>query len=305
MTRTRFPAARALGACLLVLGACYLGAAPPVSQAQPKPAKESVDAALQSQRRLLDSALAALAPREPGRINMYLLAVAGDGSQEVFRREVEFVRNQFAERFDMKSHAVTLINSRSTLGNAPMATRASLREALKRITERMDPHEDVLFLFLTSHGSPKHEFALHQHHLRLRDLPARDLRTMLKDSGIRWKVVLISACYSGGFIDAIKDDTTLVITAARHDRPSFGCSDENDFTYFGRAFFKEALPRAHSFEDAFGAATKLVREWETKDAKAEGKALEETYSYPQMHSPEPVARHLRRWWRQHGALLTN
>lgn len=305
MRRTRLLATRALGTCLLVWGACYFAAAPLPGQAQPKPARESVDAALQSQRRLLDSALAALAPREPGRINMYLLAVAGDGSQEVFRREVEFVRNQFAERFDMKSHAVTLINSRTTLGNAPMATRASLREALKRIAQRMDPQEDVLFLFLTSHGSPRHEFALHQHHLRLRDLPARDLRGMLRESGIRWKVVLISACYSGGFIDAIKDDTTLVITAARHDRPSFGCSDENDFTYFGRAFFKESLPRAHSFEDAFGSAARLVREWEMNDAKAEGKALEETYSYPQMHSPEPVVRHLRRWWRQHGTAIEN
>lgn len=305
MKRTRFQAARAFGACLLVLGACYLGAVPLVSQAQPKPAKESVEAALQSQRRLLDNALAALAPREPGRINMYLLAVAGDGSQEVFRREVEFVRNQFAERFDMKSHAVTLINSRSTLGSAPMATRASIREALKRIAERMDPQEDVLFLFLTSHGSPKHEFALQQPHLRLRDLPARELRNMLKESGIRWKVVLISACYSGGFIDAIKDDTTLVITAARHDRPSFGCADENDFTYFGRAFFKESLPRARSFEDAFGGATTLVREWENKDAKVDGKSSEDTYSHPQIHSPEPIVRHLRRWWRHFGAMTTD
>jgi hypothetical protein len=305
MGRPRFLATRVLGACLLVLGAGYFGSAPQYSQAQPKPAKESVDAALRSQRRLLDQALAALAPRDPGRINMYLLAVAGDGSQEVFRREVEFVRNQFAERFDMRAHTVTLINSRSTLGSAPMATRASLREALKRIAERMHPQEDVLFLFLTSHGSPQHEFALQQHYLRLRDLPARDLRNMLKDSGIRWKVVLISACYSGGFIDALKDDTTLVITAARHDRPSFGCSDENDFTYFGRAFFKESLPRARSFEDAFGSAARLVREWETKDARLDGKALEETYSHPQMHSPEPVVRHLRRWWHQHGATATN
>jgi Peptidase C13 family len=44
---------------------------------------------------------------------------------------------------------------------------------------------------------------------------------LLKKSGIRWKVVVISACYGGGFIDPVKDDTTLVITATRHDRRSF------------------------------------------------------------------------------------
>ena len=47
----------------------------------------------------LASALAALQPSQRGRINLYLLAVAGDGTQEVFRREVVFVRRQFDERF--------------------------------------------------------------------------------------------------------------------------------------------------------------------------------------------------------------
>lgn len=302
MAPTQRTSARALCAWMLLLGMLV---APFHACAQPKPAKEQVDQALKNQRRLLDEAIATLSPREPGKINMYLLAVAGDGSQEVFRREVEFVHNQFAERFGMKGYGLTLINSRSTLGSVPIATRASLREALKHIAQRMDTQGDVLFLFLTSHGSPKHEFSLYQHHLRLRDLPARDLRTMLKDSGIRWKVVVISACYSGGFIDSLKDEHTLIITAARHDRPSFGCADENDFTYFGRAFFKESLPRASSFETAFNTASMLVREWETKDAKSEGKAMEATYSYPQIHSPEPVLRHLRRWWRQHNLTATD
>ena len=43
----------------------------------------------------------------------------------------------------------------------------------------------------------------------------------------------------------------MVITAARADRTSFGCADENDFTYFGRAFFNEALPASGSFFEAF------------------------------------------------------
>ncbi len=274
--------------------------------------KENVETALYGQRRLLDAALASLARREPGKSNMYLLAVAGDGSQEVFRREVEFVHDQFAKRFNMNSRSLVLINSRNTVATVPMATRTSVREALKGIAERMDKQEDILFFFLTSHGSRDHEFSLNQSHMSLRGLQAKELASMLKESGIRWKVVLISACYSGGFIDAIKDEYTLVITAARHDRTSFGCADENDFTYFGRAFFKEALPRANSFEDAFGKAAALVREWETKDAKeaketkavteAENKASEDIYSHPQMHSPDAIGRHLRQWWRQQPAV---
>jgi Peptidase C13 family len=299
--------ARSAAVCALCAWLLWLGAAaiPGTSHAQAPREAAAAAPAPHEQRRLLEQALAALAPRETGRINLYLLAVAGDGSQEVFRREVQFVQQQFAERFGMRGQTLTLVNSRTTLGITPIATRASLREALRAIAARMDTQEDVLFVYLTSHGSPRHELALRQPHMRLRDLPAHELRNLLRDSGIRWKVVVISACYSGGFIDAIKDEHTLVITAARRDRPSFGCADENDFTYFGRAYFKEALPRAQSFEAAFGKASDLVREWEDRDAKADGKSSEETYSYPQMHSAEPIARHLRRWWRQHGSAATD
>jgi hypothetical protein len=201
----------------------------------------------------------------------------------------------------MKGYMLTLINSRNTVATAPMATRTSIREALKNIAARMDIEQDVLFFFLTSHGSQDHEFTINQNHINLRGLHARELGGMLKESGIRWKVIVVSACYSGGFIDAIKDEFTLVITAARHDRSSFGCADDNDFTYFGQAYFKDALPRARSFEEAFSKAEALVREWEDKDHKAEGKAGEESYSYPQIYSPAPIAQHLRLWWGQQGA----
>jgi len=261
-----------------------------------------LEAALYTQRALLDKSIAALEPRRPGRINMYLLAVAGDGMQEVFRREVEFVQEQFARRFDTRGHSIALVNSRSTRMSAPMATATSLREALKAIAARMDRNEDILFLFLTSHGSRDHEFSLTQIGMELRGLRAAQLAELLKESGIRWKVVVISACYSGGFVDPIKDDSTLVIAAARRDRQSFGCADENDFTYFGRAFFKEALPQSRSFQEAFRRAEALVGDWERKDAKdaaaKDDKAAEEARSLPQMSNPGPIGQHLQRWWAQ-------
>lgn len=254
----------------------------------------SVETALYSQRALLDRAIAGVAPREPGRINLFLLALAGDGTQEVFHREVDFVRAQFERDFHIGAHALTLVNSRNTVGTAPMATRTSLREALAGIAARMDREQDILFLFLTSHGSKDHQLALDLDGMDLLNLPARELGSMLRDSGIRWKVVVVSACYSGGFIDDLHDDHTLIITAARRDRTSFGCADENEFTDFGRAYFKEALPQASSFQDAYRKATALVDEWEKKD----GRAGPGEQSEPQMDNPAPIEEHLRRWWRQ-------
>ncbi|MGZ5225324.1 MAG: C13 family peptidase [Burkholderiales bacterium] len=259
-------------------------------------AKENVETALYNQRALLDKSLAALASNDRSRINLYFVGVAGDGSQEVFRREIEYVQNQFNRAFGTTGRSVTLVNSRTTVSSVPMATVTSIRETFKAIAARMDPDRDILFLYLTSHGSKQHELTLSQPNMLLRGLSASELGKLLKESGIRHKVVVISACYSGGFIDAVKSDHTLVITAARHDRTSFGCADENEFTYFGRAFFKEALPSSSSFQDAFRKAQALVNEWEDKELKPEERAR--GHSLPQMAEAPAIAQHLERWWSQ-------
>ena len=256
----------------------------------------NVETALYNQRRLLDNALASLAPRDANKINLYLLAVAGDGSQEVFRREVEFVRDQFARRFGTEGRSLLLINSRNTVETVPMATVTSIRESLAAVGARMDKEKDILFLFLSSHGSKEHELALNQNNMSLRGLSARDMASMLKETGIRWKVVVVSACYGGGFIDPIKDNRTLVIAAARHDRQSFGCADENEFTYFGRAFFKDALPQSASFQDAFRKAERSVGEQERNDRNPGEKKDDDYFSLPQMFNPGPIEKHLQRWW---------
>lgn len=253
----------------------------------------NVETALYRQRPLLDAALAGIEPSVQGKISLYLLAIGGDGSQEVFRREVEFVRAQFDREFGTRGHSMVLVNSRTTAGSAPMATVTSIRESIKTIAARMDRDHDILFLFLTSHGGKDHELKLNQNAMSLRGLRPRELAEILEQSRIRWKVVLVSACYSGGFVEPLKSDTTMVITAARADRTSFGCEDENDFTYFGRAFFKEALPASASFQDAFGRAQVLVGEWEKKDKTPEGER-----SLPQMHTARPIAEQLARWWAQ-------
>ena len=284
-------------------GSWHFGSLP--QDAESKQVRKTVEVALYAQKELLDKALASLQPREPGRINLYLLTVAGDASQEVFRREVDFVQAEFARRFGTAGRSVSLINSRNTAASAPMATVTSIRQAVKAIAARMDRGQDILFLFLTSHGSREHELTLNQNGIELADLGAKELGALLKESGIRWKVVVVSACYSGGFIDPLKDERTLVMTAARHDRRSFGCADENDFTYFGRALFKESLPKSRSFVEAFRRAEVLVKDWERKDSSgpaSSGNAAAPTpndhHSLPQISSASAIDEHLRRWWAQ-------
>ena len=78
---------------------------------------------------------------------------------------------------------------------------------------------------------------------------------------------MISACYSGGFIEPLKSDTTLVITAADAQHTSFGCGSESDFTYFGKAYFDQALRKRPSFIAAFDDARRIIEARERGEGK--------------------------------------
>ena len=98
------------------------------------------------QPKLLEHELAALLPRRDGRPNLYLVGVAGYGSQNVFRREVDYVDELFAERFGTRGRSIKLINNAATVRETPIATRTSLSETLKRVGALMKPDEDVLWM---------------------------------------------------------------------------------------------------------------------------------------------------------------
>ena len=231
-------------------------------------AAQNNQTALYTQNHLLAAQMAQLRKSDPAKTAMYALLIAGDGTQEVFRREVEYVNHSFAKRYDTAGRTLVLANSRSSVGRLPLATDTSIERALGALAQQMDKERDLLFVFLTSHGSKTHELSIAMRGMRLPQLTAQRLAQLLKASGIRKQIVVVSACYSGGYIDPLKGPTTWVITASRADRTSFGCADENDFTYFGRALFKESLPQAANLSDAFAKAQALVQEWEAKPPSA-------------------------------------
>src|SRR5262249_120469 len=120
----------------------------------------------------------------------------------------------------------------------------------------IEPSTDVLFLILTSHGSPD-GLAVTAGRRRTTLTPSK-LKDMLERTGVRHKVVIISACYSGVFIPPLASADTLVITAADASHPSFGCQDKAKRTYFGDAFFNVGLRPATRLKVAFSIAPVLV-----------------------------------------------
>jgi len=172
------------------------------------------------------------------------------------------VKRLMDARFDTAGRSVVLVNHAATLQEQPIATATNLRSAIERIAAGINTEEDVLFLFLTSHGNEEHELAFELPPLQLQQLTPTALARMLNDSGIKWKIVVISACFSGGFIEPLKDDHTLIVTAADDLHQSFGCDYDSDFTWFSKAFFDQALRRTFSFTEAFGSARAAIAERE-------------------------------------------
>ena len=216
------------------------------------------------QPKLLKRELARLKPGRKGVVDLYFVGVAGDSEQDVFMREINSVSRLMRERFGAEGRTVRLINNAKTVEDTPIASVTALKATFRRLAEVMDS-EDVLFLYMTSHGSSDHHFALDFWPLRFKALDPATLRKLLDDAGIKRRVIVISACYSGGFVQPLENDDTLVITAAAADRTSFGCSNKARFTYFGKAYFDVALRQTRSFVKAFDIARLRIAAREDKN----------------------------------------
>ncbi len=257
-------------------------AAPTAADSQfPKVESEEVFAA---QPQLLFDALTGLDERQPGSTNFYFVGFAGDASQDVFRNDMQGAQEVADEQLGTEGRSVILVNSPRTVLELPLATLTNLKAALTTVGRLMDADEDVAIVYLSSHGSADHRLYVNFPPLALQQVTPTSLARSLQDAGIKWKVVVVSACYSGGYVEPLKDPYSLVITSSRADRTSFGCDNKSEYTYFGEAFFQEALKRTRSIPEAFAIARASIARRE----QAEGLLASE----PQMFVGEAIGRKL-------------
>jgi hypothetical protein len=241
---------------------------------------------LYAQPRMMRQALAELGPRIPGTPNLYLLTFAGDGGEDVFRNEAEYAAQLFAQRFGASTHSLVLENNPATLTTRPLASWSNLEMALDGLGKAMQP-DDILLLYITSHGSEDHELLVDMDPLPLDQIGATDLAGILALHPFKWKVVVINACYSGGFLPPLRGPGTMVLTAARSDRSSFGCGSDSDITYFGKAWLVDGLNHSDNFADAFTRARNDIATWEKQDKL--------TPSEPQIDIGSGIRDQLARW----------
>jgi Peptidase C13 family len=234
-------------------------AAPEVEEiADSSNARVDAETLLFEQPAKIDEALAAIQSDDSSASKAYFLGFAGVGEQKVFAQEIGLASRVLSERYGMEARGLSLINDARDFERLPLASVSGLKYALRGLGERMHVERDVLFLSISSHGARDPAIAVSNADLPLNDLTEEELAEALGESGIKWRVIIISACYAGGYIESLKNPRTIVITAAAADRTSFGCSNDRDLTYFGEAFYRDALPDARSLRDAFEKAKSAI-----------------------------------------------
>jgi hypothetical protein len=136
--------------------------------------------------------------------------------------------------------------------------KADLRpiyEALKGLAQQATAG---CLVYFSSHGAPQGVVLDGQF------LPPDVMDRMISDTcGKRPTVVIISACFSGVFVPALADSNREIITAARPDRSSFGCSESDKYPYFDACMLK-VLPTTHDFVALGPAVQTCVAQRETE-----------------------------------------
>ena len=244
-------------------------AAPTTSDAREEPVKLTQEA-MELQQTLLARNLEGLKPQRENAIDVYAITFAPYADDDVFRRESAMVAGVMQERFGASGRTIQMVNHRETLRELPWATPLNLQRAIQRIATLMDRDNDVLFIHLTSHGARDGKLVMRFWPLTIEPVTPQMLKHWLDDAGIRHRIVSVSACYSGSWIDPLADSGTLVMTAADSDHTSFGCGSGSALTYFGRAMFDEELRRTWSFETAHAAARLSIERREHEAGKTDG-----------------------------------
>jgi hypothetical protein len=234
------------------------------------------------QKELLDDALASMEDQRAGIVDLYFVGFAGDASEDVFRKDVEAAMRVMDEKWGTTDRSIALVNNPRTLLTTPIASLSNLRDALDEVAAAMDVEEDVAMVYLAAHGNRSFALDVRLAPLELLPITPQLLRKAFDDAGIRYRIIVVSACYAGGYVDALADEDTAVIAAAQSDRTSFGCGVGSDATFFGEAFFQEGMAKSGSLAGAFEVAQASI-------ARREGAEGLSPPSNPQIRIGERMA----------------
>jgi hypothetical protein len=190
-----------------------------------------------------------------------VVLVAGDTAQPVFDNAVRAVSMWLVEHGVAKADIHRLAASASARDRA--VEPATLQRVLGRIADLQAGPGEGCFVFVTSHGGHEGGFYLARRDEMLQ--PAALARALARGCGSAPTVVVVSSCYSGGFAHGAMDaPNRIILTAARADRPSFGCAAGRTYTDYD-ACLLGALPHAATWRGVFSDVKNCVEQREHQE----------------------------------------
>ena len=219
------------------------------------PASEAV---LAAQQFMLDRALDDLEDERPGVTDLYFVGFAPDARRPGFVADVDAARRAMDERWNTSGRSVVLVNSPLTVAERPFATITHLREVLLEIGDIIDPDDDIVMIYLAGSSGKDHALTAVNPPLELVGLTPQGLQQLLDAAGIRWRIIVVSTCYAGAWVDALQDDETMVIASSAADVHGSDCTGGVAPTAFGDAFFGDAVRHTGDLAQAFAAARKTL-----------------------------------------------
>jgi hypothetical protein len=213
------------------------------------------------QHQKLANEISGLQAQQPGIIDAYIIAVGLD-ADPVFTREAKEAAKVLSRRFDSAGRTILLTSGND--GKSAHGSPSNMAAALAAVAAKMDVNEDVLILYTTSHGSAKTGIVYQDGDEGFGMVSPSRLANLINGLGIKRRLIMISACYSGIFIPPMQSSDSIIITAASQQRTSFGCNPGNDWTFFGDAMINHAFRKPQPLEAAVKEAKKLIFDWENQ-----------------------------------------
>ncbi len=216
-----------------------------------------------AQPALLDTAISRLAVQHDHDAHIFTIGMAGFSAEDVFIKELNGALASLGQVLPIEGRTLRLVNHVSLVNAAPLASLQNFAAAVHGVGKLMNKDRDILLLFMTSHGSPD-GFALLMEGVDRGTLRPDEVAGVLDDEGIKNRIVIVSACYSGIFLKPLMSDDSIVLTASDENSTSFGCSNEREWTYFGDALFNRALRPGVTLQQAFDRAKVMIASLETE-----------------------------------------
>ncbi len=144
----------------------------------------------------------------------------------------------------------------------PQATLENFELVMTKMAEVARPQDRVMLL-ISTHANPG-TLNINVAGKNAAPITARALSDALAPLAKTPTLVVLSACYSGGFLEALRAPNRVVLTATDVHKTSFKCQYPGEHTFFADALFNQAGAEQLSITDWMGAAQKSIQAQEKR-----------------------------------------